>query len=186
MYPFKPESNRHVALWGDSLTDQVSPYLRLVTLEEVMNCGVGGQTSTQILGRFVVAPPEQITTNAMVIWAGRNNYSDPVTVKADIASMVAQAPANYLVLSILNGSQETLGNTGYNFITALNADLAALYGSHYYDLRSYLVMQHDQSAQDLTDFANDTVPTSLRSDAIHLNATGYTLAAAQIKAKLGI
>jgi hypothetical protein len=32
---------------------------------------------------------------------------------------------------------------------------------------------NDGSTQDLIDVGNDVHPTSLRSDAIHLNATGY-------------
>lgn len=186
MYPFTPESNRHVALWGDSLTFQCAPYIASVTLAEVFNCGVGGDTSTQIKTRFMAAPPEQIAADAMVIWAGRNNYSSMSTVEADVASMVALAPSNYLVLAVLNGQLEPFGVTGYDDILAINASLAATYGDRYWDVRSYLVSQHDQSEQDLTDFANDVPPTSLVASSPHLNAAGYTLVAEQLKSKLGL
>lgn len=187
MYPFKPSTNKFAALWGDSLTFQMCPFLRALTDYNVYNLGLGGQISTTIRTAFDIGPPEQRQCDAMLIWPGRNNYSDPTTVKADIADMVSKAPANYLVLSILNGESETLGNSAYNLIVGLNADLAALYGAKYWDARSYLITQHDQSAQDLTDVANDVVPTSLRSDAVvHLNPAGYALVAAGVKTRLGL
>jgi lysophospholipase L1-like esterase len=120
-------------------------------------------------------------TYRTIIWAGRNNYTDPTTVKADIAAMVAAlGHTNYIVLSILNGSgtNEWAGQANYLTLTQLNADLAAIYGTHYLDVRSYLVSLYNPlDAQDVIDHGHDVPPTSLRFDGIHLNDAGYAAVA---------
>lgn len=154
----------------------------------IYNGGVSGQTSTQIKDRMVAATGH--FGEKTIIWAGRNNFSDPTTVKADIATMVAQLTTpNYLVLAVLNGSatSERLGGTDYATITALNNDLAAIYGANYWDVREYLVSQYDpNNSQDVIDHADDTVPSSLRIDTIHLTTAGYTLVGNGIKSRLAL
>lgn len=78
-----------------------------------------------------------------LIRIGRNNYSactaSPVTtgncqVAADVAAMVAKFPANYRVLDIQNGDfygNESVGQTGFNEIVAIDQWEAATYGSGY-------------------------------------------------------
>ena len=181
-----------VAAWGDSLTagSGGTPWpTQFATLTGVttLNRGVGGNTSTQIKDRFLAEPAR--FGDYTVIWAGRNNYTDPATVKADIATMVASlTTTHYLVLSVINGNYggyESVGGDGYNFITGINADLAATYGSRFIDVRSLLVNAYNPSdAQDVSDFARNIVPTSLRAtlDNIHLNTAGYAIVANAVKA----
>lgn len=122
-----------------------------------------------------------------MIWAGRNNHNDPTTVKADIDAMVAGFTGqDYLILGVLNGASEGIGTADYNNIININTYLAATYGAKYYDIRAYLVSQHDQSAQDLLDFADDIVPTSLRIDTQHLTVAGYTKVAVIVDAILDL
>jgi hypothetical protein len=122
-----------------------------------------------------------------VIWAGRNNYSDPTTVKADIATMVAAlGHTDYLILGVHNGAGEGLITTAYSFITGINTDLAALYGAKFWDTRAYLLTQGDGSVQDNADIADGIVPTSKRSDTLHLNAAGYNLVVAGIRTRLAL
>lgn len=186
-----------IQTWGDSLTEgsgvggtnSASNYpnqLGLYTGFRVANGGVGGETSTQILTRQTAS--SNTWSRPTIIWAGRNNYSFPTTVLADIASMVtnlwSQGNTNrYLVMSILNGSfaGEQRGGAGYAVITNLNAQLAALYGSNYIDVRSYLVSRYNPAIpQDVTDYNNDIPPSSLRYDTLHLNTNGYAAVAAYI------
>lgn len=48
------------------------------------------------------------------------------------------------------------------------------YGSHYLDIRAYLISLYNPGIpQDVIDQGHDIPPSSLRSDAIHLTATGY-------------
>lgn len=114
-----------------------------------------------------------------VLWMGRNNFYDPVQVKKDIASSVAFLKSNpklFLVLSILNAEGEIKGTERYTTLTRLNADLHAQYPNNFIDIRSYLVSQYDPSSpQDVVDFQNDVVPTSLRRDQVHLNTKGNIL-----------
>lgn len=197
----QPESNRlpqastDIFGWGDSLTagagstGGLSYPVDLATLTGfgITNKGVGGETSTQIKDRLVADTGNY--GRSVIIWAGRNNYVDATTVKADIATMVSTiGHSRYLVVSILNGEYggEYKGLMYYNMIVQLNADLKAIYGSRYVELREYLVSLHDNSAQDLIDFGHDIVPTSLRSDPIHLNNLGYQKTAEFFNQRLGV
>jgi hypothetical protein len=151
----------------------------------VFNGGIGSQSSTQVKDRMLAFTGRH--SDPTVIWAGRNNYSDPTTVKADIAAMVAELDTdNYLVLGVHNGAGEGTATTAYGHITGINADLAATYGSKFWDTRAYLLTRGDGSAQDNTDIADGIVPTSKRSDTLHLNAAGYTLIAAGIVSRMGL
>ena len=177
--------------WGDSLTAGAggTPYpttLGTITAFTVTNKGVGGESSTQIKDRFIT---DALFGETTIIWAGRNNFTSPTTVKADIAAMVASLThTRYLVLEILNADEvgERVGEVDYLILTQLNADLKALYGNKFVEIRKALVNAHTNSAQDLIDFANDVPPTSLRSDHIHLNTAGYTFVAQYVNSKLGI
>ncbi len=131
-----------------------------------------------------------LNNGTVIIWAGRNNYTNPSQVESDIAAMVSSLGSNqhYLILSVTNGeySSEYSGQTSYNTLISLDNYLASTYSGHYLDIRSYLIQQGlsdaglTATASDTADIANDTVPTSLRTDNVHLNATGYRLIARQI------
>ena len=176
-----------VSCWGDSLTQSTggqTPYptqLSSITGYTTVNGGVGGETSSQILTRFVAATSQW--PNLTIIWAGRNNYNYPTQVLSDIATMVADIGHDgYLVLSILNNNTEVSGSAGYNAIAYLNSQLASIYGSHYLDVRSILVAAYNPgNPTDVTDHANDCPPSSLRYDTLHLNTAGYGVVAAAIK-----
>lgn len=174
--------------WGDSLTAGTggTPYptvLQSISGTKVSNGGVGGETSTQIKTRMLAAT--NLYSQPTIIWAGRNNYSDTATVLADVSSMVSALASvgnnKFLVLSVLNGSYggyEAPGGLGYQQITNLNAQLSAAYGSKYVEVREYLVsLYNPANPTDVADHAADRPPTSLRSDAIHLNSSGYSAVA---------
>lgn len=172
------------AAWGDSLTVGTggTPYTTtLATLRNafVYNGGVGGDTSTQIKTRMLADTAKY--SYYTIIWAGRNNFTSPATVKADIAAMVAAlTTTKYVVLSVLNqdAAAEWSGGADYTTITTLNSDLATTYSGHYVDVRADLVAGYNVALpQDVIDHGHDVPPTSLRSDAIHLNTAGYTLVA---------
>lgn len=171
--------------WGDSLaagdgglmwTRQFTDATGIASF----NGGVGGTSSTSARTAMLARP--DLFDEFVVIWTGRNNFNDPATVQADIAAMVgALTTDRYVVMSILNASTEPVGTTAYNRITALNADLAATYGTHYLDIRSVLVSQPTFLAQDILDEANGVVPFSYRADHIHLNTLGYGVVAQAVQ-----
>lgn len=183
--------------WGDSLTrssgssgsTHTYPYLLAVASHHyVENCGVGGETSTQIKARMLADTAKH--TYPTIIWAGRNNYTSQATVEADIAAMVASlGHTRYLVLSVLNqdSALEYSGESEYAKIAALNAALSATYGARYVDVRSYLVSLYNPlDAQDVIDHGHDVPPTSLRSDAVHLNDAGYLAVANKVYESVSI
>jgi hypothetical protein len=71
------------------------------------------------------------------------------------------------VLSIINNNNsrsEQKGGTEYNTIISTNAALASTYGANYLDIRSILVSAYNPLLPtDVTDYANDEPPTSLRA-----------------------
>ena len=182
-----------IQTWGDSLTEgagitattnKYPTQLATYTGFRVSNGGVGGETSTQIRTRQTAG--SNTWFQSTIIWAGRNNYTSSNTVKSDITAMVAnQAKVGntnrFIVLSILNATNEYRGTANYAIITNLNADLATTYGQNAVDIRSYLVSRYNSAnAQDVIDYSNDVVPSSLRSDSIHLNDAGYAAVAAYL------
>jgi lysophospholipase L1-like esterase len=152
------------------------------------NGGVGGNTSSQILTRYL-ALDAGYKSATLIIWAGRNNYTDTAQVKSDIAAMITEAGhSRYLVLSIINGtgSSERLGGADYLTLTGLNTDLQTLYGSRYVDVRGPLVAAGAPTGAypDATHYAFDQPPDGVRSDTLHLNDAGYAIVAAAVYAKL--
>ncbi|WP_196259686.1 SGNH/GDSL hydrolase family protein [Pelagibacterium limicola] len=133
---------------------------------------------------FIPDEATSLRTHTALIWAGRNNSGNPAAVKADIAAMIAHlGHGRYLVGAILNGGTEITGTSAHAAITALNAELAALYGARFVDLRAALIAAGDPTA-DAADIANDVMPASLRSDHIHLNDAGYGVVAEAIRRRL--
>lgn len=155
-----------VATWGDSLThgggrDSFANTLALDMGWEVFDGGVPGETSTQVLARFVADTSHR--EDVQIFWMGRNNFGNPEDVKADIASAIHMLHHNrFLVLSILNADrpEERYGTSSYQVITNLNAQLESIYPDNFVDVRKVLVG------------AGDIVPDSLRLDTLHLNAEG--------------
>lgn len=178
--------------WGDSLTNgfSVTNYPTQLTVLfgfPVTDKGIGGETSTQIKNRLVADTGNY--SKSVIIWAGRNNYTDPTTVKADIATMISTiGHSRYLVVGILNRADEPRNSTAWTNINALNADLKALYGNKYVAIREFIVSQYNPALpQDVIDHDNDVTPTSLRipGDQLHLNTSGYAKVAEFFNQRLG-
>lgn len=180
---------RNIAAWGDSFTDAnyglYPQVLSQLTGRAVANLGIGGQTSVMIKDRMVA--DTQKHTWPSIFWVGRNDSGTIEQVKNSIDIMIANLThTDYLVLSVLNGSGEGIGTSAYDQIMTLNNELARTYGSHYLDVRSFLVSQYDPSnPQDVADHAADIPPSSLRQDFLHPNAKGSTLIANYIYANIG-
>jgi len=176
-----------VATWGDSMTagQGGTPYpTQLATLTglTVFNGGVGGESSTGIRNRMIADTGKHGWPT--IIWAGRNNFSDSTTIKADIAIMVAAlGHTNYLIISVCNAASagEEKGGVEYLQITSLNNALKRVYGGRYLDIRSYLISNYDPSnSTDVSNYIDDIIPSSFRSDHVHLNTRGYYLVAKKI------
>jgi lysophospholipase L1-like esterase len=194
-----------IAAWGDSLIYGTEPsvsftsQLSQLTGYYVYNGGENGDTSAQIEARMVAANGKYGWPS--IIWAGRNDITgslstDEPTILSAIASMVSALQSvgnsNYIVLSITNTDSEPSGSTNYNEIISINGTLASTYGSHYLDLREYLVQNGlstaglTPSATDLTDESEDIPPASLRWDGIHFNVIGNLVIAKFLQQNIGL
>ena len=193
--PIGPKKLTQIVTWGDSLTagygGEGTSYpsaLQQLTGIKVINQGVSGDKSTQIAARMVDST--QYYSSPVIIWAGRNNFRDTTQIRADIATMVSKLKhKDYIILGVTNGQYdlELKGASDYVIINKLNASLAKIYGSHYIDIRAYLVSLYDPTnAQDVKDHNNDIPPSSLRYDDQHLNAAGYTDVARRINTSINI
>lgn len=183
-----------VFAWGDSFTAGLSSkynypaYLRQLAQMGVVNKGVGSTTSTEI-AQMMLATKSSFNSGA-IIWAGRNNFRDTAQVKADIAKMVGALKTNrFLVLGIVNrnNAAERKGGVDYEMIIKLNKSLALQYGEHFIDIRQHLVDSYNPNdAADVSNHEADVTPTSLRSDALHLNELGYQVVAEKIYTKISL
>ncbi|MGQ4885949.1 hypothetical protein ACNHIU_07290 [Klebsiella pneumoniae] len=112
--------------------------------------------------------------------------ADVAAIKTNIDALVNQAEKSgrpILVYGINTCNYppvEFLGGIRYQRILEVNQYLSQKYPGYYVrgsngrDLREELVSRYNASiAQDVTDFGNDIVPSSLRNDNRHPNATGY-------------
>jgi GDSL-like Lipase/Acylhydrolase family len=179
--------------WGDSLTagSGGTPWpTQFQTLSGVQTFtyGYGGESSTQIRNRMLADTAH--VGDFAVIWVGRNNYDQTDIIVADIAAMVGHLTGgDFLILGVTNGDYggyEIPGGEGYAYITQLNTRLASIYGPRFIDVRADLVARYDPTLpQDVIDFNNDTVPTSLRADTGHLNTRGYGVVAESVYARYG-
>jgi len=133
-----------------------------------LNRGVSGETSTQIKDRFLL--DKEAWNRPVVIWAGRNNWTDPTTVKADIAEMVSKLTTDrYLVLGIIKASVP-FDQSG---IDVLNAEIATIYGNHFVDMQSGMFQIFNPSLTlDVNSHAAGYMAWSLRSDWLHWNNLG--------------
>jgi len=127
-------------------------------------------------------PDTQYRSWTSIIGIGRNNVGDLTGILADTAAAVScLTHDHYLIVGVTNGSTEASGSAGYNNVVALNRALAEIYGDRFIDIRGYLINRGladaglTPTSQDNTDLASDIVPTSLRSDTLHLNAVANPL-----------
>ena len=119
---------------------------------------------------------DQARGDINIIWIGQNGPNDVRAIqdaKAIIQRMTA-LDKRYLVISKPGGTSANDADDALWF---------AEFGRRFIPIRQYMVKYGladagiEPTAQDLTDMANGTVPTSLRSDSVHWLAAGYTILA---------
>lgn len=195
------DGNEPIIAYGDSLVEGTGATLssdrwfnilslNLTPKRKRVNQGVGGETGVLIKRRFnreIVPLTSQYPDSIYFIEGGYNNIAngaaDMVLQITDMVSaLLNRLPdAKFIVLGTPNGSTagESFGGARYLTIVDANNQLAALYGSHFIDIRVLMISRGlaingiTPTTQDSTDIANDVVPTSLRADAIHYNNAGH-------------
>jgi len=123
-------------------------------------------------------------SNIIVVWIGTNNSSDTVDKIIKIQNLIKEYALTdkYLIVGITNDTRTDC--------VADNNEMALAHGNKFLDLKTYLINYGLQDAgitattQDNTDISNGVVPTSLRVDATHYTASGYTVIGNAIYKKL--
>ena len=115
-----------------------------------------------------------------IFWMGRNGYQNSESIMSYLAGAVAflKGKKRFIVMTVTNGSADDERNTGvnYHYFIELNNLIKATYPNNFFDVREMLIENYNPLIpQDVIDFNTDTTPSSLRTDAIHLNAAGNTL-----------
>ena len=168
--------------YGIGATSLDSAYPKKASLysgANFINNGHSGETSTQLKNRLLATTAD--TVNMSQVWQPFENTSDTALNVANLNAMVSFISHNrYVILGEINRVGNPVGNSEYDKITAMNANLAKKYGNHFIDIRSFLLTQGNGSAQDDSDIALGYVPRSLRSDILHLNDKGYRIVAQKI------
>jgi len=173
---FPQPSYGSINCWGDSLTSgnqdgggNYCSQLGVLSGLTVVNQGVSGNTSAQILARMQAAPPAANTLN--VIWACTNDFNAAGCL-ANIATMVALVQsqgAQYLILSPLNNdtSANWHGPYGTLYLTqfpSVAQKMQALYPGNFIDIHEMLVNQWDSTYPgDFGSWGWDLAPESYRT-----------------------
>ncbi|WP_215901807.1 hypothetical protein, partial [Acinetobacter soli] len=115
-----------------------------------------------------------------IIWIGQNG---PSTTRAisDAKAIIQRIEALSKRFIVISKPTSTDADDSLFF---------AEFGVRFIPIRKYMIKYGlsdaniEPTAQDLTDISNGIVPTSLRSDAVHWTAQGYTILGNQIFKKL--
>ncbi|HGU7830964.1 TPA: hypothetical protein ACNBIB_004055 [Escherichia coli] len=112
----------------------------------------------------------------LVLTCGRNNTTLWTEVLRNIQNIVNYLKPygkRFVICPQFTQASETRGTDGYQRIHTINAALKAAFPENYVEIDGVDLMQNFKNhynpayAQDVTDIANDTTPTSLRTDNLH-------------------
>ena len=112
-----------------------------------------------------------IKSKITVIFVGQNGpgLAERLSI---IDSMISKINDKYIVMGLSSGSSTSRADE--------EAQMLSKYGVHYFNTRNMLskygmsIMNLTPTTSDVNEMSKGEVPSSLRSDSIHLNANGYT------------
>lgn len=183
-----------LACFGDSLTagtGSSSPLggwpsqLRIAEAgRAVANYGVGGETASQIIDRFVADKVRSKYWN-VVLWIGRNDVGVASNLTTTVMAQLARAMAlrasgvKTVICTITPASTENDASANGIAIANCNTAIKALYGNRTGEgiaiCDTYTVLTTDPG---------HLIPSAWRSDTVHLNDTGYTQVQTAVSAAL--
>ena len=123
----------------------------------------------------------------LIMWSGQNDGTN------DATDIIARHQASIQFMSPFKKSWLVLGlsTSTAAFRAPMELQFLRAFGRRFVNVREYLSSAAAMAdagltptAGDLTDMANGAVPLSLRSDATHLNTSGYTVLAGYINQRL--
>ena len=122
-----------------------------------------------------------IKSKITVIFVGQNGpgLAERLSI---IDSMISKINDKYIIMGLSSGNSTSKADE--------EAQMLSKYGVHYFNTRNMLskygmnIMNLTPTSQDTIEINNGEVPTSLRSDSIHLNANGYTALGKMLSQKI--
>ena len=143
-------------------------------------------TITGYNGRLLAETPVKfsgcdIKSKITVIFVGQNGpgLAERLSI---IDSMISKINDKYIIMGLSTGNSTSNADE--------EAQMLSKYGVHYFNTRQMLskygmnIMNLTPTNSDTIEMKNGEVPSSLRSDAIHLNANGYTALGKMIAQKI--
>ena len=112
-----------------------------------------------------------ITAKITIIFVGQNGPSLAERLSI-IDSMISKINDKYIVMGLSSGSTTSRSDE--------ESQMLSKYGVHYFNTRNMLskygmsIMNLTPTTSDVNEMSKGEVPSSLRSDSVHLNANGYT------------
>lgn len=129
---------------------------------------------------------DTLRNKTMVIWSGSNNAPNEETVESiiqKIRAMIAyNGNNNYVVIGLTS-------LTAMPDVLKCNRKMALAFGIHFLDISDYLRnyalndLGISETSQDATDINNGDVPSSLRTDSVHLTSDANNVVANQVYSK---
>ena len=112
-----------------------------------------------------------IKSKITIIFVGQNGpgLAERLSI---IDSMISKINDKYIVMGLSSGNSTSRANE--------EAQMLSKYGVHYFNTRNMLskygmsIMNLTPTTSDVNEMTKGEVPSSLRSDSVHLNANGYT------------
>ena len=122
-----------------------------------------------------------IKSKITVIFVGQNGpgLSERLSI---IDSMISKINDKYIVMGLSSGSSASRADE--------EAQMLSKYGVHYFNTRNMLskygmsIMNLTPTTSDVNEMSKGEVPSSLRSDSVHLNANGYTALGKMLSQKI--
>lgn len=129
----------------------------------------------------------QLDYGINLFWCGSNDVG--TSTINEVAALIDQAVAHlktsekrFVILGPINNSAYTSSTQAYVDMRAVTNQIKAKYPANFIDIQELLLCNYNPGIpQDVTDFENKVVPSSLRADAIHLNTAGYAIVANAVK-----
>ena len=122
-----------------------------------------------------------IKSKITVIFVGQNG-PDLAERLSIIDSMISKINDKYIVMGLSSGSSASRADE--------EAQMLSKYGVHYFNTRNMLskygmsILNLTPTTSDVNEMNKGEVPSSLRSDSVHLNANGYTALGKMIAQKI--
>ncbi len=154
----------------------------VVSEREPVSYTISGFNGTLVSETPVGFSGAYITSNVTSIFIGQNGPRDFAQLSPVIDSMIARTNGKVVVIGLTSGTAAERNS--------LETDMLTKYGNKYFNARDML-SKYGMTAQNLTPTAADTaaiaegsIPPSLKSDTVHLNANGYTALGKMLAAKI--